>query len=269
MSAQPLNFRLRFDRIQMRVASLAFGLAVAACTPEGNNPRGGEERVPAHSGDTTTNVACARGRDRGPEAGEFVRITNAEPPEPWEFSETAMALGPPPASPGYRAWPADLGIPDPDADAMDHIQDSPHFALYRFISFGVVQGYSPKCGRGGYLVASPERIDELIAQSLWRPNGLSSPYEGKPDGIQGYEFATLRFVSADRSTQCQSNSMLIDESGRVAVRAPLPVIECQISHAPDYAIGAIIPARMHPHLGEILTQIDQDSRLLIDAKLSD
>ena len=190
-------------------------------------------------------------------------IISSEPPEPWEYSDEAQIFGPPPAHPGYRARPADLGFDDPEVDAMDHMQANPNFPLYRFIVFSVGRGYAPECGRGGYLIASPSRIDELIAQSLWRPNDLSYFYEGKPDGLSGYGSSVLHFVNDTRRTQCRALSLRISESGEVSFRAPLPTIQCHISHSPDYAITITIPGRMYPYLGTILTRIDQDARMLV------
>lgn len=199
-------------------------------------------------------------------AERAVPVTNTPAPDPWEFSETTYILGPPPANPGYRARPADLGFPDPDADAMDHIEDSPNFPLYRDIAFAIGLDFDPDCGRGRHLIAPPSRIDELIARALWRPNELAYRYKGEPGGLQGYERDSIRFVDADRSTQCRALGVSINEAGRIVSSVPFPVIQCSISNAPYYRISIVIPARHYGHLGEILTRIDQDARLLVDGE---
>ena len=239
--------------------------AAAACEPRLPDPEITSEARPEIDVATTDCETLERELS-GTEWG--VQVVNPDAPEPWEFSERAMHSAEPEPTPGYRVRPADLGIPDPDTNAMNHLVDDPHFALYRFIGFGIALGYSPECGRGGYLLASPERIEELIAQSLWIPNGVNLPYRDEPDGLQGFGISALQFVNSDRTTQCSVIAAYINDAGSVAVRNVLfPSIQCHISLAPDYAIAVVIPARLHNHLGEILMRIERDALQLVEAEL--
>lgn len=239
--------------------------AAAACEPRLTDPEITSEAQPERDVATTDCEALER---EWSGTGWGVRVTNPEAPEPWEYSERAMHSSVPEPTPGYRVRPADLGIPDPDANAMNHLVDDPHFPLYRFIGFGIAIGYSPECGRGGYLLASPERIEELIAQSFWIPNGVNFPYRDEPDGLQGFGVSALEFVNSDRTTQCSVLAAYINDAESVAIRNVLfPSIQCHISFAPDYAIGVVIPARLHNHLGEILMRIERDALQLVEAEL--
>lgn len=242
--------------------------AAAACEPRLTDPEITSEAQPERDVATTDCEALER---EWSGTGWGVRVTNPEAPEPWEYSERAMYSAVPEPTPGYLVRPADLGIPDPDANAMNHrvdVVNDLHFPLYRFIGFGIAIGYSPECGRGGYLLASPERIEELIAQSFWIPNGVNFPYRDEPDGLQGFGVSALKFVNSDRTTQCSVLAAYINDAGSVAIRNVLfPSIQCHISFAPDYAIGVVIPARLHNHLGEILMRIERDALQLVEAEL--
>lgn len=257
-----------FDRMipfARRLLAVVAATATAACEP--GLPES-EATMETQPGIDVAITDCDSLEQEFSETGWGVRVINPDAPEPWEFSERAMHSSVPEPTPGYRVRPADLGIPDPDANAMNHLVDDPHFPLYRFIGFGIAIGYSPECGRGGYLLASPERIEELIAQSFWIPNGVNLPYRDEPDGLQGFGVSALEFVNSDRTTQCSVLAAYINDAESVAIRNVLfPSIQCQISFAPDYAIAVVIPARLHNHLGEILMRIERDALQLVEAEL--